>query len=140
LTRSFKVQTGAKTSVTNITDLVRQNLQGVREALVQVSIPHTTAAVFLAEDDAELREDYVRIATETFAAFRPFKHIRKNNPNTEAHVFSSLFGAALTITVREGAPLLGTYQNILLLEMDGPKERTVHVSVFHHSDRSGQLP
>jgi secondary thiamine-phosphate synthase enzyme len=134
LTRSFKVQTGAKTSVTNITDLVRKNLQGVREALVHVSIPHTTAALFLAEDDAELREDYIRIATETFASLRPFKHIRKNNPNTEAHAFSSLFGACLTIAVHEGALLLGTYQNILLLELDGPKERTVHVSVFHHSD------
>ena len=99
MTRSFKVQTGAKTSVTNITDLVRKNLQGVREALVHVSIPHTTAALFLAEDDAELREDYIRIATETFASLRPFKHIRKNNPNTEAHAFSSLFGACLTIAV-----------------------------------------
>jgi secondary thiamine-phosphate synthase enzyme len=130
MNRSFIVKTGAKTWVTNITELVRKQVEDVENGLVHVSIPHTTAAVFLAEDDPELREDYVKIATETFAGLRPFKHIRKNNPNTEAHAFSSLFGAGVTLAMNGGALILGTYQNILLLEMDGPKERTVNVSLF----------
>jgi secondary thiamine-phosphate synthase enzyme len=127
---SFSVETKAKAEVQNITEQVASLLSDVKRGLVHVSVPHTTAAVFLAEDDAELREDYVKIATETLGPIRPFKHIRKNNPNTEAHAFSSLLGAALTLVVEEGKPLLGQYQNILLLEMDGPKERSVHVNVF----------
>ena len=126
---SFTVQTGAKAWIDNITESVRQAVAG-KSGLVHVSIPHTTAAVFLAEDDAELREDYVKIATETLSGLRPFKHIRKNNPNTEAHAFSSLLGASLTLVVEDGQLQLGEFQNIMLLEMDGPKQRTVAVRVF----------
>ena len=127
---SFTVQTGGKAWIDNITDRVREAVSGVSNGLTHVSIPHTTAAIFLAEDDAELREDYIKIAGETFRDLRPFKHIRKNNPNTEAHAFSSIFGTSLTIVVEDGELQLGTFQNIMFLEMDGPKERTVEVRVF----------
>lgn len=127
---SFTVSSESKAWIDNITDRVRVAVEEVTEGLVHVSIPHTTAAVFLAEDDAELREDYISIATETFAGLRPFKHIRKNNPNTEAHAFSSLFGTSLTVAVEDGALQLGTFQNIMFLELDGPKERTVTIRVF----------
>ena len=102
----------------------------MKAGLVHVSIPHTTAALFLAEDDQELREDFIKIATESLADLRPFKHIRKNNPNTEAHAMSSLFGTSLTVVVEDGKLQLGTFQNIMFLEMDGPKERTVNIRVF----------
>ncbi len=127
---SFTVQTEAKAWIDNITDRVRQSVAEVTDGLVHISIPHTTAAIFLAEDDAELREDYVKIASETLSDLRPFKHIRKNNPNTEAHAFSSIFGTALTVAVDAGELQLGTFQNIMFLEMDGPKDRTVVVRVF----------
>ncbi len=127
---TFTVSTGAKQWVDNITARIVESIRGVERALVHVSIPHTTAAIFLAEDDAELREDYIKIATETLAPLRPFKHIRKNNPNTEAHAFSSMLGGGVTLVVSNGALQLGTYQNVLFLEMDGPKERTVHVDLF----------
>lgn len=114
----------------NITDSVRDAVAGTGSGLLFVSVPHTTAAIMIGEDDEELREDIVKIAGETFASLRPFRHIKKQNPNTEAHVFSSLFGTALTIRVREGELLLGTYQNVLFLELDGPKERTVELELF----------
>lgn len=127
---SLSVETGAKAWIGNITEQVQEAVAGVDSGLVHISIPHTTAAIFLAEDDDELREDYIKVATESLADQRPFKHIRKNNPNTEAHVFSSLFGATLTLVMDEGKLQLGTYQNIMLLEMDGPKTRTVHITAF----------
>lgn len=127
---SFTVKSRGKVWIDNITDLVREAVKGQTDGLVHVSIPHTTAAMFLAEDDAELREDYIKIATETLADLRPFKHIRKNNPNTEAHVFSSLFGTAMTVVLEKGELQLGTFQNIMFLEMDGPKDRTVTVRLY----------
>jgi len=127
---TLTVPTNGKAWIDNITDHVREAVKAVENGLVHLSIPHTTAAIFLAEDDAELREDYIRIASETFKDMRPFRHIRKNNPNTEAHVFSSIFGAAMTLVVEDGELQLGTYQNIMLLEMDGPKDRKVTIRVF----------
>ena len=128
--KTITVKTGSPREITNVTDAVAREVEGVGAGLLLVSIPHTTAAIFLAEDDDELREDYIKVAENTLSGLRPFKHIRNQNPNTEAHVFSSLLGSSLTIAVEDGALDLGKYQNILFLEMDGPKERTLKLSLF----------
>jgi thiamine phosphate synthase YjbQ (UPF0047 family) len=57
-------------------------------------------------------------------------HIRNNNPNTEAHVLSAFAGTGVTVAIEKGEPDLGTYQNILLLEMDGPKKREVRCKIM----------
>lgn len=128
--KTITVKTEKPREIINVTDAVAREVADVKRGLLLVSIPHTTAAIFLAEDDDELREDYIKIAENTFAGLRPFKHIRKQNPNTEAHAFSSLFGSSLTLAVEDGALGLGTYQNVLFLEMDGPKERTLELNLF----------
>lgn len=128
--RSLEVESTDKYWIENITLLVQDAVKDVESGLVHVSIPHTTAAILLAEDDKELREDYLKIARGWLAELRPFKHIRKNNPNTEAHVTSSAFGTQMTLVVENGKIDLGTYQNIMFLEMDGPKKRTVNVRAF----------
>jgi len=130
MSTSIVVESKDKTWIDNITARVQEAVAGVTSGLAHISIPHTTAALFLAEDDAELREDYIKIATQTLASVRPFKHIRKNNPNTEAHAFSSLLGASLTLVVENGQLELGTFQNIMFLELDGPKARSVNIRVF----------
>ncbi len=128
--KQITVKTSSPREILNVTEAIAREVGDVKRGLLLVSIPHTTAAIFLAEDDDELREDYIKIAENTFAGLRPFKHIRKQNPNTEAHAFSSLFGSSLTLLVEDGALGLGTYQNVLFLEMDGPKERTLELNLF----------
>jgi secondary thiamine-phosphate synthase enzyme len=128
--KQISVKTSSPREVLNVTEAIAREVGDVKRGLLLVNIPHTTAAIFLAEDDDELREDYIKIAENTFAGLRPFKHIRKQNPNTEAHAFSSLFGSSLTLLVEDGALGLGTYQNVLFLEMDGPKERTLELNLF----------
>lgn len=128
--RTFEIQSEAKSWIDNITRLVQDAVKDVTSGLVYVSIPHTTAAIFLAEDDRELREDYLRIAERWLADLRPFKHIRKNNPNTEAHVMSSVLGTQLTLVVENGKLDLGAFQNVMFIDLDGPKKRTVKVRVF----------
>lgn len=108
-----------------VANLVAEVSPAVIEGIAFVSIPHTTAALILSENDKELREDLIRVAEQWLAGCRPFAHIRKNNPNTEAHVLSSFGGTSLAVAVSNGKLDLGTYQRILFLEMDGPKERTV---------------
>lgn len=128
--KSITVTSSARTEAINITDRIAEELGEVEHGLLVASIPHTTAAIYIAEDDAELREDYLKVAESGLAELRPFKHIRKNNPNTEAHVYSSLFGTSVTVVVENGKLSLGTYQNVMFLEMDGPKERTVELNLF----------
>ncbi len=90
-----------------------------------LSVPHTTAALIIGENDPEMLEDYEKVAVELPAPFEPFKHHRNDNPNAAAHVISSLAGTQLLLPVEDGELVLGTWQRIIFIELDGPKTRTI---------------
>jgi secondary thiamine-phosphate synthase enzyme len=123
----FEIVTTEPMQVIDVTDRVVELIAGAEDGLVFVSIPHTTAALLLSEDDAELRRDIIRVAQRWLQDCGPFEHIKNNNPNTVAHVLSSFAGASLTIGISKGELDLGTYQRILFLELDGPKSRKVRL-------------
>lgn len=137
--QTITIQTSHKTEVIRVTDLLADMVRDVEEGLAFFSVPHTTAALILCEDDDELRDDLIKVAQKILAPMRPFKHIRKNNPNAEAHIFSALAGTSLVMAIENGRFNLGTYQNILLLELDGPKSREIRCKVIkaHQNDLSG---
>ena len=90
-----------------------------------LSVPHTTAALIIGENDPEMLEDYEKVAVELPAPFEPFKHHRNDNPNAAAHVISSFAGTQLLLPVERGEVILGTWQRIIFIELDGPKTRTI---------------
>lgn len=107
----------------DVTDLV--TAQRWPDGWLFLSTPHTTAALILGENDPEMLEDYEKVAAGLPAPFEPFKHHRNDNPNAAAHVISSFAGTQLTLPVEDGRPVLGTYQRVILIELDGPKTRTI---------------
>lgn len=121
--QTTSIQTTQKTQVVNVTPQLAALLPGTATGLAVFTSPHTTVALILCEDDDDLCDDIAHAAQHLFAPLRPFKHIRNNNPNTEAHLISAFAGTTLCVPVENGQLALGTYQNILLLEMDGPKQR-----------------
>jgi secondary thiamine-phosphate synthase enzyme len=70
-------------------------------------------------------EDYETVAAGLPAPFEPFKHHRNDNPNAAAHIISSFAGTQLTLPVERGTLVLGTWQRLILIELDGPKTRTI---------------
>ncbi len=123
--KEIEVVTEDSLQVIDVTDLVAELVAGTEDGMAFVSIPHTTAALILSEDDGELRRDIIRVARRWLQDCGPFEHIKKNNPNTVAHVLSSFAGTSLPIGISRRKLDLGTYQRILLLELDGPKTRTI---------------
>jgi secondary thiamine-phosphate synthase enzyme len=93
-----------------------------------LAIPHTTGALVLCESDAELLRDIERVAGEILAPFEPFEHRKNDNPNAAAHLLSALFGSQVVVPVTEGRLDLGTYQRVVFVELDGPRERRLRVA------------
>ncbi len=121
---SFRVSTNRKIDVINITGQVERFCK-IKEGAVVVHIPHTTAGLIINEDERNLNSDMIRLYGEL--ARGSWGHNTIDN-NAEAHLVASLLNHSLTIPVSEGNLLLGTWQSILLVELDGPRERTVYVS------------
>lgn len=128
--KTTTIQTSQKTEVINLTETLLALVQSVDEGIVLFSAPHTTVALVLCEDDDELRADLVKAAEHWLAGCRPFSHTRNNNPNAEAHIISAFAGTSVLLPIHAGRLALGTYQNVLLLEMDGPKRREVQSTII----------
>ncbi len=127
--KKIVVSTQAKTEAINVTRQLAALVNGVASGIALFYMPHTTAALLMCEDDEELRRDLVRVAEQWLTGLRPFAHMRNNNPNAEAHLVSAFGGTSLAVALENGRLDLGQYQNILLLEMDGPKEREIRCQV-----------
>lgn len=127
--KTMTVETRTPREVIDVTETVQSMAAGMLgpggEGIALVWIPHTTAVLLVSELDDELGRDLLRVAERWLAGCRPFEHIRKNNPNTEAHVLSAFGGASVALPFSGGQLALGEFQRILFVELDGPKSRTI---------------
>jgi len=89
-----------------------------------VSLPHTTAAVSVGEAwDPDVTGDIER-ALEAWVPGVRFDHGEGNSP---AHFLSEAIGVSCLLPCEKGEPVFGRWQGVFLLELDGPRERTVQV-------------
>ena len=125
----FRVKTGKKIERHDITVRVEnaaKNL-GVKEGALLVSIPHTTAAVTIGENyDPDVTSDLER----AFEAWVPKVHFDHDEGNSPAHLLSEAIGTSRLVPLSNGKPKLGRWQGIFLIELDGPRERTIEVTAL----------
>jgi secondary thiamine-phosphate synthase enzyme len=128
--REIRLTTERRTQLIDITDRVRDALDGENGAAVLVYVPHTTAAVTINEKiDPLLVEDLERAFERIVEDDWGWRHDDADGPNGPSHGRASVSGAQVLIPLRDGAPALGRYQAIFLCEFDGPKPRSVYVTV-----------
>lgn len=96
-------------------------------AALLVSVPHTTAAVTVGEAwDPDVTGDIER----ALAAWVPDVRFDHGEGNSAAHFLSEAIGVSRVVPCENGRPLLGRWQGIFLIELDGPRERTVRVAAL----------
>ncbi len=113
-----------------VADLVR--LAGVREGVANVFSRHTTAAVCIQEAEPLLLEDLREFLERSAPAQSHYRHndfrVRTvhmhddESPNGHAHCLQLMLGTSESVPVADGELLLGTWQRIFLVELDGPRQ------------------
>ena len=126
----LKVTTRAKVELQDVTAQVQEAVRasGVQSGVCYISVPHTTAGVLINESaDPDVGRDILaqleRIAPESGS----YRHREGNAP---AHVKASLVGSSQALPIEGGRLLLGTWQGIFLCEFDGPRQRTLLVTLL----------
>ncbi|MBK8163568.1 MAG: YjbQ family protein [Gammaproteobacteria bacterium] len=110
---------------------------GIRNGFVTVTSQHTTTAIVINEDEERLREDVKRFLTRLIPPNERYLHndiaLRDCPPdepeNAHSHLAAMLLGSSEVIPLIDGALGLGQYQSVMLVELDGPRARTVRVQV-----------
>jgi len=142
---TLKVTTDRKVGLYNLTDRIMAFIEktGLQEGIVVVSTLHTTTAIFINEfQDALLRdiqqvlEDLVR--EDQFYYHNCDDYSDCERRNATAHLRSLLLGHQVVIPVHQGRPAVGTWQSIILAELDGPRTRSIHVQAMG-IPRNGRL-
>ena len=126
---TFRISTRDKTSMQDITRKVEEvvNRSGVGEGLCNVYIPHTTCGVTINENaDPSVQRDIDMEINKIVPFQDEYHHMEGNSP---AHIKASIMGANVSIPISGGRMMLGTWQGIYLCEFDGPRSRSIVISV-----------
>ena len=126
----LKVKTAARVALADITEEVNTALaaSGAKSGLCNLFVPHTTAAVIISENwDPDVTADLLKHLERMVPREAGFRHAEGNS---QAHILSVMLGVSLNLPVREGRLALGRWQGVMLAEFDGPRERSVSVTVM----------
>ena len=118
----FRLSMKGDSQVQNVTQDVRQALAGtgLNAGIVTVFVKHTTASVMIIEDEPGIREDTKAFWERLIPADPSWQHNTRNagEENGHSHLRGQLQGPSTTIPFQEGTLMLGTWQQIVVIDFD----------------------
>jgi len=129
--RELTVTTERRTQVLDITSAVSEAVTGADGAAVLVYVPHTTAGLTINEHaDPAVGRDFEAALQRVVGDEWGWQHIEEGEENAPSHIRASLMGPQVIVPLRSGRLALGTWQGIFFCEFDGPRTRSVYVTVL----------
>lgn len=123
----LKVRTTKKRQVVDITEQVQSAIRAEGEGVCHLLIQHTTAALTTADLDPGTDLDMLDAFAEMIPKLR-YRH--PHDPeHVPDHILSALIGTSVSLPFEQGRLMLGTWQRVVLIELDGPREREVVAAV-----------
>jgi len=125
----LKVNTPERIALIDITAGVNQAVaeSGTRDGLCNLFVPHTTASIIISENwDPDVTSDMLTQLERMVPREAGYKH---SEGNSQAHILSVMLSTSINVPVHGGKLALGRWQGVMLAEFDGPRERSVYVSV-----------
>lgn len=121
------LRTRAPIEIIDVTAILRAEVErsGIVRGQVTLFSPHTTAFVCLNEHEPMLRQDMLDYLARLVPPQGDYRHNREpvdGRPNAHAHLLGLFMNASETIPIAEGRPLLGAWQSVFFVELDGPRE------------------
>lgn len=129
----FKVKSHKRNELVDINSQVENIVarSGVKEGICSIYAPHATCGVMINENyDPNICLDILDCMTE-YVPQGKWRHDKIDN-NADSHIKASIIGPSETIPITDGKLLMGTWQSIMLADFDGPRERTVVVTIIEN--------
>ncbi|MFH1154361.1 MAG: secondary thiamine-phosphate synthase enzyme YjbQ [Pseudomonadota bacterium] len=127
---NITVSSRKKSELIDITAAVQKAVQdsGFISGLVHIFSMHTTAGITINENaDPDVPLDIIQALDKAVPWFDNYHH---REGNSAAHVKTSLFGSSEIVAVDQGRLVLGTWQAVFFCEFDGPRKRTVRLTLI----------
>ena len=127
--REYTLSTG-RNNWTEITEHAKAQLKesGISNGLCVVYCPHTTAGITINENaDPDVVKDLILALDKSYPDRPEFQHMEGNSA---AHLKASVIGSSVSVIIRGGRLMLGTWQGIYFCEFDGPRSRRYFIQIM----------
>jgi secondary thiamine-phosphate synthase enzyme len=137
-TKKLSEKTSGFCDIIDITAKVREHIEKekIQSGLVTLFVSGSTAALTTVEHEAGLVRDLKEFVEKLIPSDRRYHHDdRWGDDNGFSHLRASLFGPSLAIPIENGRPLLGTWQQVVLLDFDNrPRTREIIVQLIGETE------
>src|ERR671917_2513484 len=134
---STKIITVISNGENEMTDITRQTAEAInssklQDGVVVIFVSGSTAAVTTIEYEPGLKKDFPKLLARIAPSEIEYEHDKTwHDGNGHSHVRASLIGPSLTVPFNNKGLMLGTWQQIVLLEMDTrPRERKIVLQII----------
>ncbi|MDP1688765.1 MAG: secondary thiamine-phosphate synthase enzyme YjbQ [bacterium] len=135
--KTIKISTKKDKEVIDITNIVDLEVKGIDEGLVSVFSLHTTAAITTADLDPGTDQDMMDAFKEIVPKLA-YRH--PHNPeHTPDHIITALIGSSLVVPIKDSKLYLGAWQRVVLVEMAGPREREIVITVQNLDNKTPKV-
>ncbi len=129
--KHLRIKTSQKDQVVDLTARIEAELPPGGSGAVAVTVAHTTCAITTADLDPGTDLDLLNALRHLLPDLR-YRH--PHDPeHTPDHILASLIGPSVLIPFNSRRLVLGTWQRIILVELDGPRERKVYLTFLSES-------
>ncbi|MBI2875606.1 MAG: YjbQ family protein [Candidatus Tectomicrobia bacterium] len=132
--RAFRLDTQGNTDILDITSQVTREVEasGIRSGVVTLFVSGSTAGLTTIEYEPGLLQDLREAWEKLVPQGIPYHHDRRwGDGNGHAHVRASLLGPSLSVPFVQKRLLLGTWQQIVLIDFDNrPRSREVVLQIL----------
>lgn len=130
----LKIATKSEGDIVDLTDDLREAVAAskLKDGLACVFVGHSTAGLFTIENEEGLRNDMRDALQRLFPKGIEYDHHRRwRDGNGHSHIRSSFLGTSMTVPFHDGVPDLGTWQQVVLMELDSRgRDRKVIVQII----------
>ena len=123
---ALTVRSKAREQVIDITEDVAALAASMSDGVCSLFIQHTTCALTVLTNEEGIAEDLLSVLRGLVPQTTAYVH--DSADHVRAHVLSALVGPSVAVPVRDGRLGLGQFQRIVLVEFEGPRERTIQVT------------
>lgn len=129
--QEISIATKKKIDIVDLTLKIEEIVSNsnIKNGMCIIHSLHSTASIIVNEHESGLLSDIARKIEEEFPAGAGYQHDRIDD-NANAHLATVFLGSSKTFPVKDSRIVRGTWQNVFLAEVDGPRSRRVIVEVM----------
>lgn len=127
----MEIQTTRRTQLIDITDMVRAKVREskIKEGICVVSTRHTTSSIIVNENEQGLKKDMLDMLETLVPENKSYVHNSIDN-NAHSHLRAILLGNNTIIPIQDHHLVLGAWQSIFFVELDGPRTRKINITII----------